>query len=125
VLRRGSVIWAKIPDPDGNVIYNDDGTVRSHPCLVLSSQAGIDAGKPLIVAGITSSFNPRKLPPEWIKMPHQPGGHPETSLYKPCVVKANWLVNITDRAEIENESDGIAEKEARSVLAWLKKQGII
>jgi len=57
-----------------------------HPALVFR----IDAEKAYLV-GITTSYDDPP-PGHWIRMLVAPGGHPETGLDRPCVLKCDWVV---------------------------------
>lgn len=78
----GSVVWAEVCEPSGT-------PAGEHPALVLSPQAGIDAGLDLRVVVISTSFS-YPLPSGWYDMPARPGGHEITGLEEACVVKATW-----------------------------------
>lgn len=121
MLRRGSVIWFVIPDPDGNVIYDDHGNPKEHPALVLSSNEDIDSGRTLVVAAISTRVGSNPRPPQWFHIDWQRGGHPGTGLSRHCVVKADWLVSV-DQADVTQVSPGISGRATDSVLKWLKTQ---
>jgi mRNA-degrading endonuclease toxin of MazEF toxin-antitoxin module len=123
-ILRGSVIWAILDDPSGKPILDDMGRPKSRPALVLSSNADIQSGKPLVVAAISTKFDPKKLPSHWIPIPSQPGGHPDTGLDQPCVVKSNWMVAGISQSSVTRVSrrrvhSGVLKR----VLAYLARQG--
>jgi len=91
-LKLGHTVLAQIPDPDGNAC------VGPHPAMILQPP---NASGNLWLLGITSEFS---LPLErlTIELPWKVGGHPETGLWKRCVLKCWWFVpwrleNITCR----------------------------
>lgn len=120
MLRRGSVVWARVPDPHGNIILDQGGTPKSRPVLVLSSQEDIDSGKPLVAAAISTKFDRQNCPKNWFLMDSHPTGHSVTGLDQPCVVKANWLVHV-DQKNIDRMSSGVASRQTKLVLNWLEQ----
>jgi len=78
----GSVVLANIPDPDGRPCGHP------HPAMVLRGPD--DAGN-LYLIGISTQFEspPGRL---MVECPWSPGGHPETGLDRPCVLKCWWVV---------------------------------
>jgi hypothetical protein len=120
VLRRGSVIWARIPDPHGNVIVDDTGKPKCRPALVLSNSEDIATGDSIVVAAISTQFDLQNLPPHWFIMESHPQGHPSTGLNRPCVVKSDWLVSVR-QCDIESVSPGISARNTKLVLNWLKQ----
>lgn len=118
MLRRGSVVWARVPDPHGNLILDQNGNPKSRPALVLSTQDEIDSGGPLVVAAISTKFDRQACPNNWFLMESHPSGHPATGLNQPCVVKSDWLVGV-EQNNIERVSPGVAARQTKQVLNWL------
>ena len=121
MLRRGSVIWAILRGPNGELILDDHGKPKRRPALVLSTQAEIDSGDVLRVAAISSKFDRHNLPSNWFHVPSQPGGHPDTGLDQPSVVKADWLARI-DQADVISVSRRPVGAATKQVLNWLAQQ---
>ncbi|NOZ41485.1 MAG: type II toxin-antitoxin system PemK/MazF family toxin [Planctomycetes bacterium] len=120
-LHRGSIIWARLRGPNGELILDGYQQPKARPSLVLSSSTDIEAGNGLVVAAISTQFDRRNLPPHWFSAPSQPGGHPITGLDQPCVVKSDWLCRIlvTDVIRI---SPSVSGRLTRQVLNWLNSQ---
>lgn len=115
-MRRGSIVWAALHDPDdGKPILDIQGNPKCRPCLVLSSDAKIAEGKGVIVAGISTSFDRSNLPAGWYLVPNAVGGDPITGLDQPCVVKSEWIeeVNVSD---ITNVSPGVCAQLVKLVV---------
>jgi hypothetical protein len=80
-VKPGDIVFAYILDPSGKPCQDD------HPVMVFrATDLSVDAW----VVGITSKFN-EPIPPHWLRVPWQPGGHPETGLYLDSVLKCNWV----------------------------------
>ena len=120
-MRRGSVIWARVPAPDGKVILDERGNPKVRPALVLSSGEDIATGDPIVVAAISTKFDRQRLPSNWFMMDSHPLGHQVTGLDRPCVVKADWLAEI-EQNSIERISPGISGRNVKLVLNWLAQQ---
>lgn len=80
--RSGDIVLADLLDPLGQPCNNP------HPAMVLR----LDAQVAYLVA-ITTSFDDPP-PGHWIRMRHSPGGHSQTGLHKPCVLKCDWVVRF-------------------------------
>jgi hypothetical protein len=83
-LQRRDIVIAEIPDPDGKPAKH------RHPAMVLLTQPGASEA---YVVGISTKFDENR-PPHWILLPHAPGGHPETGLVEPCVLKCDWVIRF-------------------------------
>ena len=80
-LKEGDIVFAYIPDPDGNPCLDD------HPVMVF--RAAPTATNAWVV-GISSKFTP-PIPAHWLRLPWDPKGHPVTGLYLESVLKCNWI----------------------------------
>jgi hypothetical protein len=90
-ITRGSIVWAALRDPNGNLIVDGQGNPKYRPCVVISRTAAILSEDTVVVAAISTKFDVGDLPSNWFNIASQPGGHPETGLDQPSVVKADWL----------------------------------
>ena len=121
---RGSIVWAALRGPDGELILDSDENPKERTAVVLSNAEDIASGRPLVVAAISTQFNLASLPSHWHKVPSQPGGHPDTGLDQPCVVNADWLAKIeqndidTSRVSPQPLSSSIV----RQILNWLRQR---
>jgi hypothetical protein len=84
----GDIVLADILDPQGQPC--DD----PHPAMVLRIDQTV-----CYLVGITTSYQDPP-PGHWIRMLQFPGGHPQTGLYRPCVLKCDWVVKFDPRAVI-------------------------
>ncbi len=112
---RGRIIWGVFPNSDGT-----PGT-KEHRAVIVSSDESIKAGKPLIVAPITSQVG--EDPDNEVRIPHVPGiGHPRTKLTVPSVALRNWLpvVNQDDVRKYGGWVDGVA---LRNLLERIEELG--
>jgi len=122
---RGSIVWVALRGPNGELIVDDAGNPKKRPAVVLSNLEDINSGRPLVVAAISTQFDLNALPTHWHKVPSQPGGHPDTGLDQPCVVKADWLCKIP-----QEDIDGsrvsrrpLSSSIVRQILNWLAQSG--
>jgi mRNA-degrading endonuclease toxin of MazEF toxin-antitoxin module len=87
-IQRGTIIFAEMRDPDGNL--------KKRPALVLSSQAKIDSGSDLVVAGISTRFT-RPIQAGWFELAASPFRDPTTGLKRPSVVKSDFLATVAKK----------------------------
>ena len=123
MIVRGSIIWAVMRGPNGEVILDRDGNPKEHPGVVLNTQEGIDSGRSLAIAAISTQFDRQNRPKHWIGLPSttRPGGHIETGLTEPCVLKSNWLAHV-EQANIRRVSPRpLAIPTVKQVLKWLEE----
>lgn len=78
----GWIVLADILDPNGNPCGHP------HPAMVLR---GPDGDGSLWLIAISTQFV-LPLGRLMIECPYAPGGHEETGLDKPCVLKCEWIV---------------------------------
>ncbi len=90
---------AWIDDPAGS------SCDHPHPVMVLHAGPRNFWG-----VGISSKFTD-PIPAHWFKMPNAPGGHLDTGLDRPCVLKCNWLQQIMNADALDQL--GHAPKEIR------------
>ncbi|HMP07345.1 MAG TPA: type II toxin-antitoxin system PemK/MazF family toxin [Lacipirellulaceae bacterium] len=120
MISRGSIIWAVVPDPNGKIILDKNGNPKEHPCVVLNTQEYIDSKQPLVCAAISTKFDANR-PKHWIWLPGKPGGHIETGLNEPSVVKSDWLVPSVDQNNIRRVSPRpLAVPTVKQILKWLE-----
>lgn len=120
-LHRGSVIWAELRGPCGELIIDSNGNPKARPAIVLSSSVDINNGNDLVVAAISTQFDRKNLPPNWFLVPSQPGGHCTTGLDQPCVAKSDWLRRIPQQ-DVKSVSPGVCGRLTRQILNWLNQK---
>lgn len=86
MLRQGSVIQAKVHDPQG-------GNPKLRPLVVVTPTAEIVASAPLVAVAVTGTFS-APLAGDEVALPFHPGGLAKSGLRKPCVAKCSWLVTL-------------------------------
>jgi mRNA-degrading endonuclease toxin of MazEF toxin-antitoxin module len=85
--RFGDIVKANVPDPTGAQIDYD------HTAMVLRPP---DANGDLWLLVISSSFT-RPVGRLTFEVPWQEGGHPDTGLWRECVIKCKWAVPFNQR----------------------------
>lgn len=86
-LSVGHVVLADLPDPSGAPCGHP------HPAMILRgpSENGI-----VYLVAISTSFE-RPLGRLMIELPWAEGGHPDTGLSQPCVLKCFWVVRFDEK----------------------------
>jgi mRNA-degrading endonuclease toxin of MazEF toxin-antitoxin module len=84
-IRRGRILWASLRDKNG---YSKD-----RPCVVVSPDEDIALDAPVFVVAITSRQD-HPVPVSYIKIPHDPAGHPITKLYVASWAVTDWVEKI-------------------------------
>jgi mRNA-degrading endonuclease toxin of MazEF toxin-antitoxin module len=83
--RRGQIVRAVVPDPQGR-------NPKARPCVVVSPAPGIDGSLALI--GITGELSERSGP-DWIDLPYHNGDpHPRTGLSKESAALCTWQIVV-------------------------------
>jgi len=67
--------------------------------VVLTKNAELEQGEPIVVAGITGTLLP-PLGPEFVELPWQNPRHPKTGLTKRCAVVCSWIAVVDPAAVI-------------------------
>lgn len=91
-LHPGDIVIANIPDPEGNPCDH------RHPAMVLRSEVGVD---PIYLVAISTRYDPASRPKDWLLLPFEAGGHPETGLRDACVLKCDWVVRFLASQVVE------------------------
>ena len=86
VCRQGQIVLVLLTDPDGK-------EPKHRPAVVLTSTEELQAADEIVVAAISTVFEP-PLPNDWIEIPWSGDGRSRTGLTKPCVVKCHWLKRV-------------------------------
>jgi hypothetical protein len=86
MLRQGSVIRARVPDPQGD-------NVKVRPLVVVTPTTEISAQQTFVGVAITGSFS-EPLAKDEVALPYHPSGTASSGLRKPCVAKCSWLVEL-------------------------------
>lgn len=111
LIRYGDIVDAEIAD--------HNGIVKFRPALVLTPNADIDAGEPLVLAAITGSQIPEVLPSHLVGLPSTAvWPHPVTKLKKKSVVHLGWLsVVLQDAVKRRGMAPGKVMWEVREYFA--------
>jgi hypothetical protein len=90
-------VFAEIPDPNGM-------NAKVRRVVVLTPDVALEAGYPLVVAGVTAAL-PDPLTSDHVVLPwkNPPGRHPKTGMTKRAAVLCTWLVQIS-RNDIQGHS---------------------
>lgn len=91
-LRQGSIAWANLKDPHGNL--------KLRPCVVLTETSEIILDGPFVVVAITTTY-PAPPPFEFVELPWSPMGHPATGLRKRSAAACHWLVSTKSSEIVE------------------------
>jgi mRNA-degrading endonuclease toxin of MazEF toxin-antitoxin module len=84
MVRQGDVVLVTLFDPRGQ-------NPKLRPAVVLTADHEIAADGQIVLAAISTQFDPAKLPKFLVPVPSDPQGHPQTGLRRKSVVKCNWL----------------------------------
>lgn len=86
-VRRGQIVMAAIPDPQGR-------NVKRRPCVVVSEDASLDAGGPVRLIGVTSWLEGLSGS-DRIDLPYSnTGRHPRTGLDRPSAAVCCWAAVV-------------------------------
>lgn len=80
-LQQGSIVWAAVSDPNGNV--------KRRPLVVVTNSSEIILDEPIVASPLTTSF-PSPAPRNYVEVPWDPRGHPSTRLRKRSAVVCDW-----------------------------------
>jgi hypothetical protein len=96
-IQYGDIVFAEISDPNGL-------NPKVRRVVVLTPDAALAAGYPIVVAGITATL-PDPLTPDYVVLPwkNPPGRHPKTGMAKRAAVLCTWLVRISS-SDIQGHS---------------------
>ncbi|MBL8797309.1 MAG: type II toxin-antitoxin system PemK/MazF family toxin [Planctomycetia bacterium] len=83
----GRIVLAEVADPQGK-------NPKVRPLVILTADADIQQGTPVVAAAISTSFD-QLDPAVYVALPWHPGGLSRTKLTAPCVAVCNWLVEIS------------------------------
>ncbi len=88
-IRFADILFAEVLDPNGQ-------NLKTRRVVVLTPDAELAAGFPIVVAGVTGTL-PRPLTASYVKLPYKnpPGRHPKTGLTKEAAVLCTWIVRVT------------------------------
>ena len=67
---------------------------KTRPAVVVTKDTDLDAGKPIVVAGISTRKPGYAVDPWSVPMQYDPNRHPVTGLKADCSAFARWLVVI-------------------------------
>ena len=81
---QGDIVRVTIHDPNGK-------NPKNRRVVILTKSDEIEPDGDIVVAAISTKFDPNNLPPEYVSVPWSNGGHPRTTLEEPSVVKCDWL----------------------------------
>jgi mRNA-degrading endonuclease toxin of MazEF toxin-antitoxin module len=82
--KQGDIVRVNLLDPNGK-------NPKNRRAVVLTVSSQIDMEGDIVVAAISTKFDPNNIPPEYVQIPWERRGHPHTTLTEPSVVKCNWL----------------------------------
>jgi mRNA-degrading endonuclease toxin of MazEF toxin-antitoxin module len=85
-LQQGSIIWAVIPDPNGE-------NPKERPAVVVTATEAIQPESPIAVVAVTGTL-PKPLPEEYVELPWHRAGHPVTALKKRCAALCRWILSL-------------------------------
>ncbi len=80
-LQQGSIVWAAVSDPNGNV--------KRRPLVIVTSSSEIILDEPIVASPLTTSF-PSPAPRNYVEVPWDPRGHPSTRLRRRSAVVCDW-----------------------------------
>jgi len=69
---------------------------KSRPLVIVSSDAAIRKGEPIVAASISTSYQ-QADPAEYVILPWNSQGNTQTQLKKDCAAVCTWLVEIHPR----------------------------
>ena len=117
-LRYGQVVVVTdMLDPNGV-------NPKDRPAVVVSPSDELDAGRPVIVAAI-STLRPGLVPEDHVPLPWHPHGHARTGLKTNCAVVCRWLEKVEPSriARVIGIVPGRRLEEVAATLARLATQG--
>ena len=83
----GRIVLAGVVDPQGR-------HPKVRPLVLLTSDADIQGGAPLVAAAISTSFD-QLDPSMYVSLPWHPAGNARTKLTAPCAAVCTWLVEVS------------------------------
>lgn len=88
-VRFADIVFAEVLDTNGR-------NPKTRRVVVLTPDAELAAGFPIVVAGVTGKL-PNPLTADYVMLPYKnpPGRHPKTGLTKAAAVLCTWIVTIT------------------------------
>jgi len=108
-LRQGHIVFARVDDGCGNI--------KRRPVLILSEDADIAAGRPIVAVAVTTTY-PDPPPSVAVELPWHRDGAASTGLRRRSAAIATWAV-VVDAAAVERVV-GVAP--LRCVIAVRLKQ---
>ena len=94
---------------------------KIRPALILTPTAEIAQSESLVVAAISSSHIPEKLPEAFVELPFADGGRCKTGLIRRSVVVCTWLEEIS-KSRILRKLGGAPGTAMELVAEFLAKQ---
>lgn len=84
-LKQGTIGWAEVPDPQGDI--------KQRPVVIVTESDEIVLDEPILAVAVTTTF-PNPPTREYVELPWFRLGHPATNLSKRSAAVCNWLVSL-------------------------------
>lgn len=94
---------------------------KTRPAVILTKSTEIEASETLVVAAISSSHIPEKLPEDLVELPFADGGKCKTGLTRKSVIACRWMAEIP-KSRILRRLGGVPGDKMKQVAAFLAKQ---
>lgn len=91
---QGSIVWADVADPRGQV--------KRRPLVIVTASDELILDAPLVCAAITTTF-PEPPPRAYVELPWYSRGHPATRLRRRSAVACHWLVPLKPSDIVETK----------------------
>ncbi|MBC8355124.1 MAG: type II toxin-antitoxin system PemK/MazF family toxin [Planctomycetes bacterium] len=91
--KQGDIVRVNILDPNGK-------NPKNRRAVILTTSEEIDPDGDIVVAAISTKFDPNRIPSEYVQIPWDRNGHQYTTLTEPSVVKCNWLRVVAAKSVI-------------------------
>ncbi len=82
---QGDILLVNVPGAEHNPRW----------VVVVSPQDRLGPSGKFFAAGISTDY-PNPPLPHQVELPSRPGRHPVTGLTKPCVVKCDWIIELSN-----------------------------
>lgn len=84
-LSQGSVVWAEVADPRGNI--------KRRPLVIVTATDEIVLDQPIVAVAITTTY-PEPPPRNCVPLPWSPHRHPATRLARRSAAVCDWLIQV-------------------------------
>lgn len=115
-LRQGAILFVERVDPGAS---GRKGVPKPRPVMVLSANADISAGKPVVAVCLSGTYD-RPPPADCVELPWHREGRASTGLRKPSVAVTSWL-EILEEDQVQPPIGFLDAKRFAVVLAMALK----